>query len=215
MIEFLQHEIAFRGDAIVRKRAAANVLLCGCGALGSWLSEFLVRQGYSSINVLDFDRVEAANYGTQNYGSKDVGRKKAAVLAANIFLKVGVKIASIDEKLDKNNIAKHFRSRDLVIDAFDNADSRNMIRDHCKAHSIPCLHVGLSADGFAEIEWNEDYRAHEVAAADPSAPCDYPLASNLVFVAVSLAAECVNRFVEAGTKKRLHFTLKDLHIHCL
>ncbi len=69
----------------------------------------------------------------------------------------------------------------------------------------------MSADGFAEIEWNENYRAHPVPEEDEDAPCDYPLAANLVHFAVAIASEVVNKFVDTGVKESVHFTLGDLH----
>ena len=215
MADFLTHEIEFRGKEIVANRAKKRLVFCGVGALGSRLVDLLASQGYQDIQVIDRERVEAANFGTQNFGLPDVGRMKAAQVKLNLYKRLNVKIESVEGELRDNNIAKLLKGADLVLDLFDNVASRNLVRDYCKAHSVPCLHAGLSGDGFAEIEWNENYTAYPVPNEDPNVPCDYPLAVNLVAFAVCLAAEAVNRYVDTGQKQSVHFTIKDLHVHKL
>lgn len=212
----LGHEKSFRGDTTVNKRSKLGIVVMGVGSLGSWLTDLLVRQGYYKIKVVDMDRVEGKNYGTQNYGSKDLGKMKAIATANNIYMRLGNQVDHFDRKVTKDNVNKLIEGYDLVIDCFDNVESRLILKNACKAKNMACLHVGMSTDGFSEIEWNETYNVNENYKAPVLAenePCDYPLASNLVHITVGLAAEIVNRYVDDNRKDIIHFTVKDLHVH--
>lgn len=213
LADHLAHESRFRGAEALQRRATFPITICGCGALGSWLLDLLVRQGYHAATIIDRERVDKANYGTQNYGQRDTGRMKASISANNLYMRLGVKVVAVDDEVKPTNVQRLIKGSGLVIDLFDNPESRNLLRDACKTAGIPCLHAGMSGDGFAEVEWNENYTAHPNPPAAGNEPCDYPLAANLVHFTVGLVAEVVNRFVDTGVKQSVHFTLKDMHVH--
>jgi len=214
MANYLTHEKEYRSEAVLEQRSDKKVLLLGAGAVGSWLADVLARQGYNSITVLDFDRVESHNFGTQNYGKADLGRSKAKQLAQNIMRRIGVALNSIDKRLTESNATSILKKYDLVFDGFDNAESRELVRKTCEELGIPCLHSGLSSLGFFEIKWNEDYwvplKKREVEEVDP--PCDYPLAANLVHMCVSVTAETINRFIDGGSKYETEFWLTNMNL---
>lgn len=214
--EHLQHEISFYDEKTLLNRSSKKVLLLGAGALGSWLLEILSRQGYSQITILDFDRVERKNFGTQNYGKSDIGRPKSVISANKILLELGISVKSINDKLTQLNCKKYLSGYDLIVDVFDNHESRNLVKEFCQK-TIPCMHCGMSGDGFVEVEWNEKYKAYPVPKTEimNNEPCEYPLAANLVHFAVTLAAECINIFFDKGIKRSVHFTMKDMHCHIL
>ena len=58
-----------------------SIELWGCGALGSWIAEFLVRAGVAEITLRDPGRVTKGLLVRQNYTELDVGRPKAEALA--------------------------------------------------------------------------------------------------------------------------------------
>ncbi len=76
---------------------------------------------------------------------------------------------------------------------------------------MPCLHVGLFAD-YAEVIWDETYRVPRDVGLDV---CDYPMARNLVLLAVAVASEAVTHFVHDGSKDGWSITLRDLAIRPL
>lgn len=61
--------------------AGKSVELWGCGALGSWAAEHLVRAGISEITLRDPGYVTAGLLVRQNYTELDVGRSKVDALA--------------------------------------------------------------------------------------------------------------------------------------
>ena len=212
MQDAFHHEILYRGDEALVRLAEVHLVVCGAGAVGSNLVDNLVRQGFRRLTVIDFDRVEAHNVGTQTYAESDTGAFKVAVLEAEVYRAVGVEIKAVHQRLTERNAEKFLRDADLVIDGFDNHDGRALVTEHCRASETPCLHVGLSAD-YAEVVWNETYRVPQDVDPEGADVCDYPMARNLIQFAVTLASEAVVRFVLEGEQQNYSFTLGDLQIN--
>jgi molybdopterin-synthase adenylyltransferase len=212
MRDSFYHETLYRGAAALATLGQLRLTMAGAGAVGSHLVNNLVRQGVRQLRVIDFDRIEAHNVGTQLYGEGDIGAFKVEVLQAEMFRAAGVEIDAVRQRLTERNVGKLLRDSDLVVDGFDNHEARALVTEQCRATGIPCLHVGLSAD-YAEVLWNEGYRVPRDVAVDGVAPCDYPLARNLIQFAVALASEAVVRFALHGAKVNLSFTLGDLRVN--
>ena len=204
------HEQLYRGEDLLAKLAALRVTLCGAGAIGSNLADNLVRQGIAHLRAIDHDRVEEHNVSTQLYGESDVGTWKVEALRNRLFRATGVEIDAVRKELTAQNARQLLKDSDLIIDAFDNATSRQLVQDHCRrAAPTPCLHVGLHAD-YCEIIWDERYQVpRDVAGGDV---CDYPLARNLVLLSVVIASEALLRFVASGSRESLSATLGDLAV---
>jgi molybdopterin/thiamine biosynthesis adenylyltransferase len=56
--------------------------IIGCGAIGSRITELLVRLGCTKIHLWDFDTVSPHNITNQLYTSEDIGKPKVDCLAA-------------------------------------------------------------------------------------------------------------------------------------
>jgi molybdopterin/thiamine biosynthesis adenylyltransferase len=205
------HESIYRGPDVIAQLAALRITLCGAGALGSHLADNLVRQGLASLRVIDCDKVESHNVGTQLYGDGDVGAWKAEVLTNRLFRTCGVEIDAINKELTERTADKLLAGAGLVIDTFDNSASRRLVQDAVRRLGLPCLHVGLNAD-YAEIIWDEGYRVPIDVGADV---CDYPLARNLVLLAVAVASEAIVRFAAESKRENWTITLKDFAIRAV
>jgi molybdopterin/thiamine biosynthesis adenylyltransferase len=209
MNEVFRHEAAYRGDAALEKLGAARLVVCGAGALGSLLADNLVRQGVRRLTVIDSDRVEAHNVGTQLYRREDAGAYKVDALRAHCYRAVGVEIETFARRLDERTAAKILRGADLVIDAFDNSASRELVTRFCRAAGLDCLHLGMNA-AYGEVRWNEDYRVPADSALEDV--CAVPLARNLILLVVAAGSEAVLRFLIENHKENYAITLNDLHI---
>jgi molybdopterin/thiamine biosynthesis adenylyltransferase len=187
------------------------VALCGAGALGSLLADNLARQGIRRWKIIDRDRVEEHNAGTQLYGQSEVGAWKVEALRNRLFRAVGVEAETVARELNDRNARALLKGSGIVIDAFDNSAARRLVQDHCRAAALPCLHVGLNAD-YAEVIWDRDYRVPQDVAGDV---CDYPLARNLVLLAVTVASEAVIGYVRENRHVGWTITLRDLAIRSL
>jgi molybdopterin/thiamine biosynthesis adenylyltransferase len=212
MREPFHHEALYRGQDAIDRLAQVQLVVCGAGAVGSNLVDSLIRQGFRRLSVIDFDRIEAHNVGTQTFAASDVGAFKVEVLQAEVFRAVEVEIEAVRQRLTERNVGKYLRGADLVVDGFDNHESRALVTEHCRANGIPCLHVGLSAD-YAEVLWNDNYRVPHDVEQEGADVCDYPLARNLIQFAVALAGEAIVRFVLEGRQQNHSFTLRDLRIN--
>jgi molybdopterin/thiamine biosynthesis adenylyltransferase len=212
MRDTFYHETLYRGAAALDRLAQVRLVVCGAGAVGSNLVDNLARQGFRRLAVIDFDRVEAHNAGTQTYAAGDAGAFKVDMLQAEVYRATGIEIETFRQRLVSRNVHKLLGGADLVVDGFDNHTSRALVTEYCRAENIPCLHVGLSAD-YAEILWNEEYRVPADADDGDAGPCDYALARNLVQFAVALASEALVRYVLEGRKDNYSITLGDLHIN--
>ena len=211
MRESFHHEVLYRGEDALARLARTRLVVCGAGAVGSNLVNNLARQGFRSIRVIDDDRVESHNIGTQTYGESDVGAFKAEVLQADIFRAVGVEIEAERKRLTEKNVDKLLEGADIVVDGFDNTASRRLVTESCRKSGTACLHVGLSAD-YAEVLWNDGYRVPREGAGGVDV-CDYPLARNLSQFAVALASEALVRSILTGRRQNTSFTLNDLRIN--
>ncbi len=210
MQDTFHHEALYRGQDALDKLAALRLVICGAGAVGSNLLLNLIRQGIEHITVIDFDRIEEHNIGTQSYSIDDVGAFKVEMLQADAFRIAEVEINTVRKRLTQQNVAKLLKDADLVIDGFDNHASRKAVTRRCRKANIPSLHIGLSAD-YAEILWNEGYRVPKDMAEGNA--CDYPMARNLIIFAIAIASEAIIRFALTGEQQNHSFTLGDMQIN--
>ena len=203
------HENLYRGGALMTRLAQARIVVCGAGALGSPLCDNLARHGARQMLVVDFDRVEEHNLGTQQYVRDDVGARKAEALASHLFRATGVEVEVFAKELNERNVSKLLRGADLVFDCFDNSASRRLVSEHCSGHAVPCLHLGVHTDS-GEATWNDVYRVPDDVLAIGA--CDYPLARNLLLFVVAMGSEAALRFLDSGARENYEVTLRDLTI---
>ena len=95
MPDLLHHERIYRGAELLARLESTSVTLCGAGALGSLLADNLARQGVRRWKVIDRDRVEEHNAGTQLYGQSEVGAWKVEALRTRLFRAVGIEIEAV------------------------------------------------------------------------------------------------------------------------
>ncbi len=204
------HEQLYRGAGLARL-ASVPVVLCGAGALGSHLADNLVRQGVTTLRVIDRDRIETHNVGTQLYGECDVGGWKTEVLRNRLFRAASVEVEVVTKELTGRNAAAMLKGAGLVVDTFDNSASRQLVQEQCRAQRLACLHVGLFAD-YGEVIWDETYRVPADGVGDT---CEYPLVRNLVLLAVAVGSEAIVRFVLEGQRQSWSVTLRDFAVRPL
>lgn len=202
------HEQLHRTPELMTKLRNFPVTICGAGALGANITESLARSGFGKLRVIDKDRIEERNLSTQPYYRSDVGAYKAKILTNTLYRALSVTIEGVAKELTVSNAAQLFAGSKLVIDAFDNSVARQAVKDCCSSSQIPCLHVGLASD-YAEIIWNEVYRVPSSANDDV---CDYPLARNLVILAVAIACEVAVSFVATQQQQSFTVTLADFAV---
>lgn len=207
-----EHEVSYRSSGVFEKMKSIKICVCGAGALGSNLVNVLLRQGVSNITAIDMDRVEESNVATQIYTLRDVGQKKTRALQSLMHQATKKVIEPVDKQLRANNARKLLKGYDLVVDVFDNWESRGIIKDTCNELKIPCIHAGMSDDGFAEVKWNSVYSIPKIEVEQEDV-CDYPLAANLVHFTVAVLSEVIVQFISNGKQLNREITLKDTGVH--
>jgi molybdopterin/thiamine biosynthesis adenylyltransferase len=133
---------------------------------------------------------------------------KVDALRNRLFRACGVDIEAVRKELTAGNARALVKGADVVVDTFDNSSSRRLVQEQARAAGMPCLHVGLFEDYF-EVVWDEHYRVPGDLAGDV---CEYPLARNLVLLAVAVASETLVAHVLEGSRRQWSGTLRDLAI---
>jgi molybdopterin/thiamine biosynthesis adenylyltransferase len=159
--------------------------------------------------IIDFDRVEEHNIGTQVYAIDDVGGLKADLLRNMLVREVGTNVESVPNELTERTIAKSFKGANLVVDTFDNTRSRALVSKYCADGSIACVHAGVNGE-YGEAKWNDCYRVPSDQGVDA---CDYPLARNLITIVAGVACEVIVRFLLEQRQEDYSITLGDLSIN--
>jgi len=112
-------------ERIKEKLRQSSVGIAGVGGLGSNAAVALARAGIGRLVLVDFDRVEESNLDRQYYFLDQVGKLKVEALKENIIrLNPRVAVSSINQKLEKGNMEKHFHDVDVIIEALDNAETK-------------------------------------------------------------------------------------------
>jgi molybdopterin/thiamine biosynthesis adenylyltransferase len=202
------HEQLYRSAEVMARLREMRVTVCGAGALGANIVESLARSGFAQLSVIDRDRVEERNLSTQPYYYGDAGAFKARILSNALYRAVRVEVLARSEELTEANASKLLDGSALVVDAFDNSASRQLVKDYCQRNCLPCLHAGLAGD-YSEVIWNEIYRVPSAAQEDI---CDYPLARNLVMLTAAIACEVITTYAATGERQSYTATLRDFAV---
>jgi sulfur carrier protein ThiS adenylyltransferase len=115
-------------DEIKQKLRDKKVGIAGAGGLGSNCAVALARVGTGTIIIADFDVVTESNLNRQYYFIDQVGKKKTEMLKENILrIDPSLSVVSYDVVLDEDNIPVIFKFCDIIVEAFDKADQKEML----------------------------------------------------------------------------------------
>lgn len=154
-----------------------SIMIGGAGGIGSWLSFFLTRAGFTAY-LYDFDTIEIHNLGGQLFRKEDVGKLKVVAVSDIISSFAGLRINAVNAKIDKDSPTHHF-----CFSAFDNMKARNDLFQVWKKSIEGCPVTPIFIDGRLEMEQLqifcvtpdkiEEYeRDHLFADSEvPDAPC--------------------------------------------
>ena len=135
-----------------------KILICGGGALGSHLAYLARDLAGCDWSVIDFDRVETKNLAAQWFVKPMVGKNKATALKLQLQNFYGLRIRDYTVRLAAENVATILGEHELIVDCFDNAESRQLVQDYVRQSGVPCVHGGLAADGeFGVVRWDKDF----------------------------------------------------------
>jgi hypothetical protein len=171
-----------------------RIVFCGVGALGS-NAVIACRNLEAQLVLVDFDRVESKNCLSQAFVKASVGKNKADALKLQLSSFWGVKAESFGVRVEPHNVATLCGAADLVVDAFDNAKSRQVLSTWAKSAGKPLVHAAVSADGtFGLVRWDERFTADEEGAPG-AATCEGGEHLPMIALIGSTLARTVQDFV--------------------
>lgn len=142
--QILLKEIGEEGQI---KLQSSSVVIVGCGALGSHISNALVRAGVGKITIVDRDLIDEDNLQRQIlFDENDIACSLPKAVAAANKLKLinsNVSIYPIVADLTAYNIKEIFKDTDLIFDGTDNFEARFLINDFSIKNRIPWIYGGV------------------------------------------------------------------------
>lgn len=108
----------------------ANICVFGCGGVGGYVIEMLVRSGVSNLTIVDFDKVDETNINRQIIATtKTVGLKKVDVVEKRCKeINPQISIQKFDEKFNETTKSKFEMEKfDFVVDAIDDVKNKLLL----------------------------------------------------------------------------------------
>ena len=135
--------------------------IAGAGGLGSNCAVSLARSGIGILVIADYDKVEPANLNRQYYFADQAGMYKTEALQANIQrINRGVKVIAHNLKLDEKNIPEVFAGCDIIVEAFDSSEMKQMLIETVQV-KMPGIPIVI-ASGLAGYGNNEAIRSRRI-----------------------------------------------------
>ena len=134
---------------ISKKLKKTRVCILGLGGLGSNVAVLLARSGIGYLKLVDFDTVEASNLNRQQYRISHIGIKKTEAMKSiireiNPFVEVDI----LDIKVDRENIYSIVGDIEIVVEAFDRAETKAMTLEELLTDKNKIV---VSASGMAGL----------------------------------------------------------------
>ncbi len=124
-------------DNIKRILSKYCIGIAGCGGLGSNCAVSLARVGIGKIIIADFDIIVESNLNRQYFFYNQIGQKKVFALKENILkINPDIIVEAHDIKLDNINFFNIYKNCNIIIEAFDLAEMKQMIIEEV-LHKMP------------------------------------------------------------------------------
>lgn len=125
-----------------KKLADANVLIIGCGGLGSPVIQYLAAAGVGRLTLCDDDHIEVTNLNRQTlFGNDDIGQSKAEQAAKAVMrLNPNVQVDWLNERIGCHNIRQLLQGRNCVVDCTDGLPNKFLINDAAVLEKCPLIH---------------------------------------------------------------------------
>lgn len=151
-----------------------KILVAGCGGLGGYIIDMLLRLGVGEIVAADGDVFEASNLNRQLLSTPELlGRSKAE--AAGYYAKrINPEVAfhPVNAFIDKENVSELLCGCDAVMDALDSIAARKLLAKACADRGIPFIHgavcgwtahagVSMPGDGLIDMLYPDEARCED------------------------------------------------------
>ena len=128
-----------------KKLLNATVAIVGMGGLGCPAAQSLITAGLGKLILIDGDIVELSNLHRQPlYGADDLNRLKVEVAKERLEqLNNKAVIVPIDNYFNEENGMSFIQDANVIIDATDNIQARQLIDKFSKEANVPMVYGGL------------------------------------------------------------------------
>lgn len=119
-----------------------KIFIAGCGGLGGWIAEYMLRLGVGEITVVDPDVFMASNMNRQlGADMASIGLSKAMTLKKRASLIAPeARFNALQTAIEGENAAALIRGHDIVFDALDSINARLILEKTCGEEGIALIH---------------------------------------------------------------------------
>lgn len=150
--DFLGRAQLLLGDDVMQRVAQQRVIVFGCGGVGSWCIEALVRSGIRHLTIVDFDRVSITNINRQLMATQEtVGQVKVEAMRDHLLTINPEADITIRNEVYNQDSASSFQldDYDYVIDAIDSLPDKQLLIEQAtrsKAKLFSSMGAALKLD---------------------------------------------------------------------
>ena len=132
------------------KLLASTVAIAGCGGLGGFVSEFLVRAGIGHIIAFDADVFSESNLNRQILcTSETIGQSKVkAARKRAMSINPDIVFDAYEEFIDAGTALEKFGNCDLIIDCLDNPKSRIALESIADRLNVKIVHGAIEKENL-------------------------------------------------------------------
>jgi adenylyltransferase/sulfurtransferase len=139
-----QTVLAELGEAGQERLRKSHVTQIGLGGLGSVTALYLTLAGVGKLTLIDQDTIELNNLHRQAlYTLADIRHPKVEVAAQRLAaLNPEVRLESIAENVNEENVQSIIGDADCIVDGLDNMRTRYLLNRYCVKRKIPLIFGG-------------------------------------------------------------------------
>lgn len=138
-----QREEILIGKENLNKLKNSHVIIFGCGGVGGFVIEGLVRAGIGKITVVDFDTIDITNINRQIIATqKTIGKNKVDVIKERaLSINPNIIVNTINEKYSSETQDIFFNNKtyDYIVDAIDIISSKISLVEIAVQNNIPII----------------------------------------------------------------------------
>ncbi len=142
-MSWLERERQLIGDGAVERLRDSRVLVFGCGGVGGFAIEGLVRAGIGHLCVVDHDTVAESNLNRQIIATGlNIGQPKVEAVHERVhIINPSLRFRAVCEFADESNISRIIdeSAPDFIIDAIDSVTSKLIIAAEAAGRNIPMI----------------------------------------------------------------------------
>jgi len=209
MKDFEKLYFAKRDFLVLSILKESKVGIAGAGGLGSNAAMLLARAGVGQLIIADFDVVEPSDLNRQFYFLDQIGLPKVIALEQNLKRLNPYSLYEMHNvRITPDNVKEIFSRADLLIEAFDRAEEKQMLIEQWLTH-FPQKPI-IAASGLAGYGGNNKIRQRKLGnlyiCGDQATECDEctaPMAPRVTVVAAMQANLAIELLVKIKGKKKM------------